>query len=94
MIGADLHHADLVIEAVISTLFGGAKLELADLLVATTGDKVGDESHVLGGLHGVLAVATILVAEGLALAVGVPVIVSLIVAMILVERVIEVAVDP
>ena len=94
MIGADLHHSDLVIEAVISTLFGGAKLELADLLITTTGNEVGDESHVLGGFHGVLTVATVLVAESLALAVGVPVIVGLIVAMILVERVIEVAVDP
>lgn len=51
MVGANFHHGKLVIEARFSTLLGGAKLELADLLVATTGDEVGNQGHVLGVLH-------------------------------------------
>jgi hypothetical protein len=69
-------------------------LELADFLVAAARNEVGDEGHVLGEFHGVFAVTTILVTESLGLAIGLPVIVSLIVAMVLVEGVIEVAIDP
>ena len=85
VIGANLHNINLVIEAVISALLAGTDLELADLLVAAAGNEVRDEGHVLGEFHGVLAETTILVTECLGLAVGLPVIVSLIVAMILVE---------
>jgi hypothetical protein len=94
VIRADLHHVNLVIEAVISTPLAGTDLELADLLIAAAGDEVGDKGHVLREFHWVLAETTILVTEGLALTVGVPVIMSLIVAMILVEWIIEVTIDP
>jgi hypothetical protein len=85
VVGADLHHRQLIVDAVVSALFGSANLELADFLVAAAGDEVGNEGHVLGEFHGVFTVTTILVTESLGLAVGLPVVVSLIVAMILVE---------
>jgi hypothetical protein len=85
VVGADLHHRQLIVDAVVSTLFGSANLELADFLVAAAGDEVGNEGHVLGEFHGVFTVTTILVTKSLGLAVGLPVVVSLIVAMILVE---------
>ena len=85
MVGADFHHRQLIIDTVVSALFGSANLELADFLVAASGNEVGNEGHVLGEFHGVFTVTTILVTKSLGLAVGLPVIVSLIVAMILVE---------
>jgi hypothetical protein len=94
VIGADLHNGELVVQAVVGAFLGGAELELTDFLVAAAGDEVGDEGHVLREFHGVLAETTILVTEGLGLAIGLPVIMSLVMAMILVERVIEVTVDP
>lgn len=94
MLGADLHNANLVSEA--GVLAGGvnALLVVADLLVAAAGDHVGSKSHVLGVLHGGRAETTVLVAEGLGLAVGVPVVVGLVVSMPLLERVIQVSVQP
>jgi len=94
VVGADLHHRQLIIDAVVSILLGSANLELADFLVAAAGNEVGNEGHVLREFHGVLAETTILVTKGLGLAIGLPVIMSLVMAMILVERVIEVTVDP
>jgi hypothetical protein len=65
-----------------------------DLFVATAGDEVGTQGHELGVLHCGGAERTVLAAEGLALAIGVPVVVVLVVSVMLVERVVQVAVYP
>jgi len=96
VLGADFHNADFVVEAdlFVSGVLGRAHLELADLSVATSGDEVGYEGHVLGVLHVRLAHGSGLVTKSLVLTVGVPVVMGLVVPMILLEGVIEVTVQP
>lgn len=67
---------------------------LSDFFVATSGDEAGGECHEFGLLHDWLALSTVLVTEGLALSVGVPVIMGLIVSVVLLEGVIQVTIDP
>jgi hypothetical protein len=69
-------------------------LILSNFSVTTSGDETWNKSHIFGDFHGVIAETTILETERLALSVWVPVIVGLIVSMVLVERVIQVTVDP
>ncbi len=67
----------------------------ADFLGAAAGDEVGLEGHELGVLKdGGAERAAASVAEGLALAIGVPVVVHLVVAVVLLKRVVEVTVQP
>jgi len=94
VVGAHLHDGDLVREAGLARVLGGALLVLADLLVATAGDVRGTQRHVLGGLHDGGAHGAVLVAESLVLAVGVPVIVGLVVSVVLLEGVVQVTVQP
>jgi hypothetical protein len=65
-----------------------------DLFVATARDIVGTEGHELRVLHCGRAEWTVRAAEGLALAIGVPVVVVLVVSVMLVERVVKIAVYP
>ena len=51
VIGANLHDGDLLVHALVAAVGGGASLELTDFTVATTGDHVWHQSHVLGVLH-------------------------------------------
>lgn len=94
MLGTDLHNADFVCETGILVARGDTVLVVADFLVATTGNHSGSEGHVLGVLHGGGAETTILVTEGLGLAIGEPFVVGLVVSMPLLEGVIQIAVQP
>jgi hypothetical protein len=69
-------------------------LIFSNFFVATTGDETWHQSHVFGESHAVFAETTVLVAEGLAFPVGIPVVMGLIVSMVLVEGVVQVTVDP
>jgi hypothetical protein len=94
VVGAHFHDRDLVGEAGLGGALGGTLLVLADFFVATTGDVRRTEGHVLRSFHDGGAHGTVLVTESLVFAVGVPVIVGLIVSMVLLERVIQVTVEP
>lgn len=94
VIGAHLHNANFVGEALVLTLLVNTLLVLADFLVATAGDLRWNESHIFRVLHGWGAEATILVSEGLCLTVGVPIVVGLVVSVPLLQGVIEVTIQP
>jgi hypothetical protein len=94
VVRAHFHDWDLVGEASLGGALGGTLLVFADFFVATTGDVGGTEGHVLGGLHDGGAHGAVLVTKSLVFAVGVPVIVGLVVSMVLLEGVIQVAVEP
>mmetsp|Transcript_20124 Transcript_20124/g.24821 ORF Transcript_20124/g.24821 Transcript_20124/m.24821 type:complete len:238 (+) Transcript_20124:292-1005(+) len=96
VIGADLHDVELLALARGAVLATGslARLELADLAVATARDHVGHQGHELGVLHDGVAVATLASTESLRLAVGDPVIVGLVLLVVLLERVIQGTVKP
>ena len=96
MIRADFHDVKFLVLAhlsalAISSLTG---LELADLSEATLGDRNSLQRHVLRVLHDRLAVTTLFGTEGPGLAIGHPVIVRLVVLVMLIERVIEITVQP
>jgi len=84
MIWANLHNRDLLIDTGV-TVLSSARLILSNLSVATSWNEVWLESHELSLLHGWVTVATILVTEGLRLSIWVPIIVSLVMSMILIE---------
>jgi len=69
-------------------------LVLSDFLVTTTRDVVWSKCHIFRFLHDWRALTTVLVTESLVLTIGVPVIVVLIMAMVFVERVVQVTVQP
>jgi len=94
VIRAHLHDADFVGEASLLGVGINALLIVADFLVATAGNHVGAQGHVLGALHGGRAETTVLVTESLCLAVRVPVIVGLVVSVPLLKAVIQVAIKP
>ena len=94
MVGAHLHNADFLVGAGSLALLSGTSLVLADLTVATAGDGLGLKRHELGVLHVRVDVRTVLVSEGLRLAVGVPVVVILVVSVVFVERIVQVTIDP
>jgi hypothetical protein len=97
VLGANFHNADFVVEADFSSVFGvlgRAHLELADLSVATSGDEVRYEGHVLRVLHVRLAHRAGLVTKSFVLTVGVPIVMGLVVPMVLLEGVIEVTIQP
>jgi len=94
VIRAHFHDGNLVIEALGGTLISGTLLVRANLLEATTRDETGAEGHKLGSAEDGRALTTVLVTEGLVLAVGVPIVMGLVMAMILTERVIQVTIKP
>ena len=94
VVGAHFHNRDLLVEAGVLAVIGGATLVLSNLSVATTRNHVWLESHEFGVLHVGVAHASVFVTEGLTFSIGVPVVVGLIMSMVLVEGVVEVAVDP
>lgn len=94
MLGAHFHNRDFVGEASILVAGINTLLIVTDFLVATAGDHVWSKGHVLRVLHGWGAETTVLVTEGLSLTVGVPIVVGLVVSMPLLERVIQVTVQP
>lgn len=88
VLGAYFHNADFVVEADFGshfTVLGSAHLELADLSVATSGDEVRYEGHVLGVLHVRLAHRAGLVTKSFVFTVGIPVIMGLVVPMVFLE---------
>lgn len=94
VIWANLHNANLFIEALLGVLLSGAALELSDFSVATSWDSGWLESHELRLKTIESAETTILVTKGLVLSVWVPVVVRLVVSVIFVEGVIDVTIDP
>ena len=93
MIWANLHDRDLFVGTGILIL-SSARLILSNLSVATSWNEVWLECHELSLLHGWVALATILVTEGLTLSIWVPIIVSLVMSMILIEGVVQVTIQP
>eukprot|EP00350_Pseudokeronopsis_sp_OXSARD2_P013271 CAMPEP_0170543836 /NCGR_PEP_ID=MMETSP0211-20121228/2819_1 /TAXON_ID=311385 /ORGANISM="Pseudokeronopsis sp., Strain OXSARD2" /LENGTH=150 /DNA_ID=CAMNT_0010847323 /DNA_START=476 /DNA_END=928 /DNA_ORIENTATION=+ len=94
MIRTDLHNANLIVEAGPISVFVSAELILPNLFETTSGDEGRLESHVLGEPPGLITEASVLVPKGLPLSIGVPVIMGLIVSVVLVEGVVQVAIDP
>ena len=94
VIWADLHNTEFVMEALLLSLLKSAQLILSNFFVATAWHKTRDQCHILRLLHVAFAETTILVTEGLSLSVWVPVIMGLIMSVVLVERVIQVTVNP
>jgi len=97
VVRADFHDIDLVVEAdfILSRSSGSStQLILSNFSVTTSGDETWNKSHVFGDFHGIIAETTILEPKRLAFSVWIPVIMGLIVSMVLVERVIQVTVDP
>lgn len=85
VVWADLHDVELVIQAMFSAMGRRAELILSDFSVATFGNVVWLQSQILSQLHRVFIETTLLGTEGLTLSVGVPVIMSLIMLVVLVE---------
>jgi hypothetical protein len=94
VIRADLHDVDLLLEAVSSSSLGGAFLEVADLSLATSGNKVSSDRHVLAVSSGGVTEATIFVSKSLVLSIRVPVVMSLVVSVSLVVGEIEITPYP
>lgn len=94
VVGAHLHNADLLVEALLGSLGLRTLLELLDLSDAAFGGVLRQEGHVLGVLHDRRTQRTLLVTEGLVLAVGVPIVVRLNMSLVFVESVVEVTVEP
>jgi hypothetical protein len=91
---ADLHNGDLLVEALGLVLISLAIVESADLTVATLGNLVWSEGQASRLKAVIVVLATHLGTEGLRLAVWVPLVVSLDVSVLLLQRVIEVSPKP
>jgi len=96
VLGADFHNADLVVNTSlsISVSVGSAHLVFTDFLVATTWDEVGNKGHVLAVFHVRLTHRTILVAQRFVLTVRVPFVMGLVMSVILLERIVQVTIEP
>jgi hypothetical protein len=94
MLWADLHDGNLLISALLNSILWRAFLELPNFSIATSWDLRWLKCHEFGLLHVGVAETTILVTEGLVLSVWVPVIMSLIISVILIEGVVQVTIDP
>jgi len=94
VVGADLHNRNLFVGTGVSALVSGTGLELSDFSVATPGDLGGLEGHEFGLLHVEVALSSVLDIKSLIFSIGVPVVVSLDVSMLLIERVIQVSPKP
>ena len=94
MVWADFHNRNLFVQTLLLAIGGGASLVFSDFPVASSGDSTGLKSHIFGVLLVGVAETTILVSKGLALSIGVPVIMGLIMSVILIEGIIQVTIDP
>ena len=94
MIRTNLHNRYFLIIASIVTIGRSAVLEFSDFSTATSGDKAWLKVHEFRLLHIWVAHRTIFVTECLRLSIRVPVIMSLVVPMVLLERVIQVTIHP
>ena len=94
VIWAHLHNRYFLVVASIASVGGSAVLELSDFSIASSWDERWLESHELGLLHVRVAHRTVFVTKSLRFTVGVPVIVGLVVPVVLLERVVQVTVDP
>ena len=94
VVWANLHDRELVIKASIFTSRGSASLILSDFSITTLWNELRLESHEFRLFHIWVSLSTVLNTEGLAFSVWVPVIVSLVVSMMFVERVIQVTINP
>lgn len=94
MVWTDFHNAYFFIETILLALGSRTGLVLPNFSITTPGNKVRFETHKLRLLHVGLALPSVLSTESFSLPVWVPVVVRLVVSVVLVEGVVQVAVDP
>jgi len=94
VIWAHFHNRDFLIVALSSAGVGCTVLVLSDFSVATSWDLLMLESQEFTLLHVKVALSTLFVTKSLVLSVWVPVVVSLIISVVLVERVVQVTPEP
>jgi len=94
VICTDLHNIDLLIEASLVTLLLSTELVLSNFSIATSGNITWLQNHVLGSHLGRITNTSIGKTKRFVLSVRIPIIVSLIKFVMLVERIIEIAVHP
>ena len=90
VVWAHLHNRYFLVVASIVTMGGRAVLELSDFPITTSGDERWLKGHELRLLHVRVAHRTVFVTQGLGFTIGVPVIVSLVVPVVLLEGVVQV----
>ena len=94
MVWADLHDRDFFVQASALSLAVSARVELPDLSVATSWDLAWFKNHILSVLSVWVAETTVLMTKSLVLSIGIPVIMGLVVPVVLVQRVVQVTIDP
>lgn len=94
MVWTHFHNTYFFIETFVLALASSAGLVLSDFSVTTFRNELGLESHEFRLLHIWVSLATVLDTESLSLSVWVPVVVSLVVSVVLVEGVVQVTVNP
>jgi hypothetical protein len=94
MVWTNFHDTDFFIETFVFAGLSSASLILSDFSITTLWNKLRLESHEFGLFHIWVSLTTILNTESLTFSVWIPVIVGLVVSMMLVERVIQVTINP
>jgi len=94
MVWTNFHNANFFIETLFFTGASSTSLILSDFSITTLWNELRLESHEFRLFHIWVSLSTVLNTEGLAFSVWVPVIVSLVVSMMFVERVIQVTINP
>jgi len=94
VVWADLHNWDFLIIALVLSIFGDTCLILSDFSITTSWDFRWLKSHEFRLLHVHVTETTILVTKGLVFSIWVPVVMSLIVPVVFVERIIKVTIQP
>ena len=94
MVWTHFHNTYFFIETFVLALGTSTGLVLSDFSVTTFRNVLGLQSHEFGLLHIWVGLSTVLNTEGLSFSVWVPVVVSLVVSVVLVERVVQVTVHP
>jgi len=94
VVWTDFHNAYFFIETILLALGRGTGLVLPNFSITTPGNKVRFETHKLRLLHVGLALPSVLNTQSFSFPVWVPVVVSLVVSVVLVEGVVQVTVNP
>lgn len=94
MIRTNLHNANLFIKAWLWIFTFSAKLIFSNFFVTSSWNKVWNKSHILWQLHWVFTETTIFKTKRLSFSVWVPVIMRLIMSVVLIERIIQVTINP
>lgn len=94
MVWANFHDRDFLVKAIVLAAVSSTRLILSNFSITTSWNLIWLQSHELRLLHVWVALTTVLLTECLSLSIWVPVVVGLVVPMVLVERIIEVTIDP